>query len=94
VLASAWRTTYALVMATMNVSLPDSLKKFVETQVREGGYGTSSEFVRDLIRRESARIRLRALVTEGMASVPGPELDGAYFEQLREKVRNSEGVTA
>ena len=81
-------------MATMNISLPDSLKDFVETQVRESGYGTSSEFMRDLIRRESARTRLRALVTEGMASGPGSELDEAYFDQFRERARNSEDVTA
>ena len=47
-------------MATMNVSLPDPLKQFVEEQVSERGYGTSSEFVRELIRREQARQQLRA----------------------------------
>jgi antitoxin ParD1/3/4 len=76
-------------MATMNVSLPDALKQFVEAQVTEHGYGTSSEFVRDLIRREQARAQLRALVVEGMASGPGSELDDAYFERLRERIRNA-----
>lgn len=86
--------THPLAMATMNVSLPDALKEFVEAQVSERGYGTSSEFVRDLIRREMARTRLHALVVEGMTSGPGSELDEAYFGQLRERFRNSEDTTA
>jgi putative addiction module CopG family antidote len=36
----------------MNVSLPESLKAYVDHQVLEGGYGTSSEYVRELIRRD------------------------------------------
>jgi putative addiction module CopG family antidote len=36
-------------MGTMNISLPDQLKSFVDEQVKERGYGTSSEYVRDLI---------------------------------------------
>ncbi len=80
---------YAFVMATMNVSLPDSLKQFVETQVSERGYGNSSEFVRELIRREQARDQVRALVVDGMGSGAGSELDAAYFEQLRQRVRDA-----
>ncbi|MGV8911670.1 MAG: type II toxin-antitoxin system ParD family antitoxin [Rhodoglobus sp.] len=75
-------------MATMNVSLPDALKQFVEEQVSEHGYGTSSEFVRNLIRHEHARTQLRALVVEGMTSGPGSELDDDYFHQLRERINN------
>ena len=74
----------------MNVSLPDSLKHFVEDQVTEQGYGTSSEFVRDLIRREQARLQLRSLIHEGMGSGPGPELDDAYFDRLRARIRDAE----
>ncbi|HMQ65849.1 MAG TPA: type II toxin-antitoxin system ParD family antitoxin [Arachnia sp.] len=76
-------------MATMNVSLPDPLKQFVEEQVSERGYGTSSEFVRELIRREQARQQLRAMIVEGMASGTGPELDDSYLAQLRERVRGA-----
>ncbi len=72
----------------MNVSLPDALKQFVEEQVSEHGYGTSSEFVRNLIRHEHARTQLRALVVEGMTSGPGSDLDDAYFHQLRERINN------
>jgi len=81
-------------MATMNVSLPDALKEFVEAQVSERGYGTSSEFVRDLIRHEQARARLRTLVIEGMTSGPGSELDEGYLERLRERIRNTDNDAA
>ncbi|MGB3375578.1 MAG: type II toxin-antitoxin system ParD family antitoxin [Microbacterium sp.] len=76
-------------MATMNVSLPDGLKEFVEEQVSERGFGTSSEFVRDLIRREQDRSRLHALITGGMRSGRGSELDAAYFERLRSRIRGA-----
>ena len=58
-------------MTTMNISLPDSLKDFVDTQVQDGGYSTSSEYVRDLIRRDqvrSASQQLAALIMEGLES--------------------------
>lgn len=76
-------------MATMNVSLPDALKDFVEAQVSAHGYSTSSEFVRDLIRREQARAQLRALVIEGMSSGLGSDFDDAYVERLRERIRDA-----
>ena len=76
-------------MATMNVSLPDGLKEFVEAQVDEGDYGTSSEFVRELIRREQGRTQLRALLVDGMGSGPGSEMNEAYFERIRERIRGS-----
>ena len=81
-------------MATMNVSLPDALKEFVEAQVSEHGYGTNSEFVRELIRREQARRDLRELVVEGMTSGPGSELTGAHFDQLRQRVRTADADSA
>ncbi|WP_396599327.1 type II toxin-antitoxin system ParD family antitoxin [Frigoribacterium sp. R86507] len=76
-------------MATMNVSLPDGLKHYVEAQVGERGFGTSSEFIRELIRREQARTRLRDLVVEGMASGPGSDLDEQYLDGLRDRVHRA-----
>ncbi len=54
----------------MNISLPESLKDFVDEQVATRGYGTSSEYVRELIRRDQDRMRLRGLLLEGGASAP------------------------
>jgi len=39
-------------MSTMNISLPETLKAFVDEQVSRRGYGTSSEYVRELIRKD------------------------------------------
>jgi antitoxin ParD1/3/4 len=73
-------------MGTMNISLPDALKAFVEEQVATGAYSTSSEYVRELIRREQDRTRLRTLLLEGASSPPGPVADARYFGKLRERI--------
>jgi antitoxin ParD1/3/4 len=70
-------------MATMNVSLPDDLKSFVDDQV-SGRYSTSSEYVRELIRREQDKQRLRDLLLEGAASPLEGPADEAWFDELRE----------
>jgi antitoxin ParD1/3/4 len=75
-------------MSTMNISLPDSLKSFVDEQVSGRGYSTSSEYVRELIRHDQDRQRLRGLLLEGASSTPTPPLDDAYFDDLREQVRS------
>jgi antitoxin ParD1/3/4 len=74
-------------MATMNVSLPDALKDFVDEQVAELGYGSTSEYLRELIRREQDRQQLRELLLEGASSGLGAPADAAYFATLRDKVR-------
>ena len=59
-------------MATMNVSLPDPMKDWVETQTRSGRYSNASDYVRDLIRRDQERaaklVELQRLIDEGIAS--------------------------
>ena len=50
-------------MTTMNISLPEALKAFVDEQVAGRGYGTSSEYVRELIRRDQDRLQLRNLLS-------------------------------
>jgi antitoxin ParD1/3/4 len=74
-------------MGTMNISLPDSMRAFVDKQVFERGYGTSSEYVRELIRRDQDRQHLRELLLEGAASAPTAPVDDDYFEGLRKQVR-------
>jgi antitoxin ParD1/3/4 len=75
----------------MNISLPDELRDFVEEQVQRG-YGTSSEYVRELIRRDQDRLRLRDLLLKGAASPPAAPAGAAYFKKLRSRVR-AERVT-
>ncbi|MEJ2205891.1 MAG: type II toxin-antitoxin system ParD family antitoxin [Gemmatimonadota bacterium] len=74
-------------MATMNISLPDALRDFVEQQVEERHYSTSSEYVRELIRREQERVHVRALLLSGLASEPDGPADDRYFEALRDRTR-------
>lgn len=75
-------------MSTMNISLPDSMKEFVEQQAAEKGYSTSSEYVRDLIRRAQDRQQLRDLLMEGARSAPAMPADAAYFAGLRDRIRS------
>jgi antitoxin ParD1/3/4 len=74
-------------MTTMNISLPDSLKDFVDEQVNQRGYGTSSEYVRELIRKEQERLQLRDLLLEGATSAPSEPVDSAYFDGLRRRAK-------
>ena len=74
-------------MTTMNISLPDALKAFVDAQVAERGYSTSSEYVRELIRKDQDRIQLRGLLLAGAATAPAAPADGAYFDRLRNRVQ-------
>ena len=73
-------------MSTMNISLPEGLKTFVDQRVRESGYGTSSEYVRELIRKDLDRQQLRGLLLAGAASPAKQEVGDAYFEGLRGRV--------
>ncbi|MBU2737651.1 type II toxin-antitoxin system ParD family antitoxin [Acidithiobacillus sp. ATCC 19703] len=79
-------------MSTMNISLPDTLKSFVDEQVNQGSYGTSSEYVRELIRKDQDRLHLRGLLLAGAASAPAAPADPAYFEGLRDRVRQAAKV--
>ena len=73
-------------MSTMNISLPDTLKSFVDQQVSTRGYGTSSEYVRELIRKDQDIQRLRGLLMEGAASTPTAPVDETYFAGLRARI--------
>lgn len=70
----------------MSISLPETLKEFVDGQVVERGYGTSSEYVRELIRKEQDRQHLRGLLLAGASSGIGQVADEAYFDSLRQRV--------
>jgi antitoxin ParD1/3/4 len=73
-------------MSTMNVSLPEELRSFVDEQVDEGHYGSTSEYVRALIRRDKDRQQLRGLLLAGLGSEPGPVADDLYFAALHGRV--------
>lgn len=74
-------------MSTMNIILPESLKDFVESKVKDGSCSTNSEYVGVLIRKDLERERLRLLLLKGAQS-PRSEwgLNQQYFKGLRDKV--------
>jgi antitoxin ParD1/3/4 len=59
---------------TMSFALPESMREYIDNRVAAGNYGNTSEYIRDLVRRdqeEQAKKRLRDLIAEGLASGPG-----------------------
>ncbi len=81
-------------MSTMNISLPESLKSFVDDQVDQRGYGTGSEYIRELIRKDQDRQQLRELLVAGAASAPAEPLGPPYFEGLRKRIRKAAKASA
>jgi len=78
-------------MATMNVSLPDAMKEWVEAQVQTGRYGNSSDYVRDLVRRDQERAAKKAefdrLLQEGRDSGISPlSIEEIFAEAKRRAV--------
>ena len=71
-------------MATMNISIPDPMKSWVEEQSKTGRYANSSDYVRDLIRRDRARreaiTEIQAAVDVGLVSGPAAPLDRSTFK--------------
>jgi antitoxin ParD1/3/4 len=74
-------------VTTMNISLPDDMKAFVEDQATQKGFGTVSEYVTAMIReaqeRHAARERLDTLLLEGLDSGPGTPMAEADLEHIR-----------
>jgi antitoxin ParD1/3/4 len=73
-------------MTTMNISLPEALKSFVDEQVSQRGFGTSSEYVRELIRNDQERRQLRGLLLDGAGSEATQAVTSDYFEDLRKRM--------
>jgi antitoxin ParD1/3/4 len=73
---------------TMQISLPDSLKRFVKERVEEEHYSNPSDYVRALIREDQKRRderRLEQMILEGLASGPGIPMTPEEWNKLREE---------
>jgi len=85
-----------MAMTSLNISLPETLKEYVEGQVATGDWGTPSEYVRELIRQDKER-RLGNLEQELVAAAKGPKIEISLAEvrrkglipALRERIRRS-----
>ena len=74
-------------MHSMNISLPDPLKQFVDDQIAQGRYSSTSEYVRELIRADEkckAQEQLETLLLEGLNS-PATELTPASWHSIRQE---------
>ena len=80
-------------MATMNVSLPDPMKAWVERQAESGRYGNASDYIRDLIRKDQERLaafdQLQAAITKGIESGEPETFDPEAFKR---RMRESHGA--
>jgi len=75
-----------MAMASLNISLPQSLKEYVEGQVASFGYSTPSEYLRELLRQDQkkrAEEKLEALLLEGLNSGDPIEITPEYWERKR-----------
>ena len=76
-------------MTSMNVSLPESLRKFAEERAARG-YSSTSEYFRELLREDKKRLakeRLEGLLLEGLDSGEPVEATPEYWKELRARVR-------
>jgi len=72
-------------MATMNISLPDPMRDWVEAQIKTGQYANNSDYLRDLIRKDQRNTEklksLQAAITQGFASGEPVKLDMQAIKQ-------------
>lgn len=74
-------------MATMNVSLPDLMREWVESQIEQGEYASSSDYIRDLIRQDQRRQKLlKAALNEGLSSGRSPRTAEDILQETRKKL--------
>lgn len=77
-------------MATLNISLPDPLKEFVEEQVADGVSPSTSDYIRDLVRddqKRKARDKVEALLLEGLDSGASTPMTAQDWQTIRGEVQ-------
>lgn len=76
-------------MATINISLPDTLRSYVEERVTQDGYSTASEYFRELVRRDQQRQadeRLEVMLLKSLNGKPAKPFTKADVEEVRKAV--------
>lgn len=79
-------------MSTLNISLPDQMRAFIESQVSKGLYSTASDYIRDLIRDDQKRRdqeKLETLLLEALEEGGSQEVTPEFFERLRFRARQA-----
>ena len=78
-----------MAMTTLNISLPESMRTYIEDTVTRGGYSTASEYIRQLVREDqkrAAKERLEVLLMEAIESGPSREMTAADWDDLQRRV--------
>lgn len=73
-------------MTTLNISLPDSMRAFIDEQIAKEGFSTASEYIRHLIRQDqkrAAQAKLETMLLEGLDSGEAIEVTDEWWEQKR-----------
>ena len=79
---------------TMNISMPESLRVFIDSQVIANAYSGASEYIRELVRRDQMSKQretkelelLRAYFQEGLNSPVARSMDKTYFEDMKKRI--------
>jgi antitoxin ParD1/3/4 len=77
----------------MSFALPESMREYIDARVRDGNYGNTSEYLRELVRRDQeqqAAARLRALIADGLASGDGRAVTEDVIAELRTRAFDGE----
>ncbi len=74
-------------MAQLNISIPPSLRQWIDHRIAEGRYSSASDYVRDLVRRDQEAADeetewLRGLIAEGLASGISPQKPETIIENI------------
>lgn len=78
-------------METMNISLPEPMKRFIEEEVSRGGYSTVSEYIRAILREAQKRKtqeKLEAMLLEGLESGPPTQMTKEYLNKIRQEAQS------
>ena len=78
----------------MSFALPESMRDYIDERVRDGNYGNTSEYLRELIRRDQeqqAAARLRGLIADGLASGDGLSVTDDLTTELRAQALGDDG---
>jgi antitoxin ParD1/3/4 len=81
-------------MQTMNISLPDPMKQFVEEQVSAGAYSSASEYVRELVRADQkrhAKEQLEQILLNAINSGDSIEVTPEMLKDVKQKLRDAAG---
>jgi antitoxin ParD1/3/4 len=76
-------------MTTLNISLPKAMREFIDQQIAQGGYGTASEYIRELLReaqKRKAKEKIEAMLLEGLQS-EASEMTRDDWNELKRRAR-------